>query len=152
MNRCKPPVINNEVPLENERYDLDDPQHLRLLGVSLKSHLPKADEYNHYPHCEHSIVECKGNSLRNSIEQLEFTAKQLLPFQKAIDRAIIIAGKINKKEKEYFTKKGNVLYRKKDDKPVLIPVGSNKIAVTFYTPIEIETQYQNFRRSLDRWR
>lgn len=152
MHRCKPPVINNEIPHENERCDLDDPEQLKLLGVSLKPYLPRADEYDHYPHCDWAIVECKGNSLRNSIEQLEFTAKQLLSFQKEIDRAVIIATKINRKEKRYFTKKGNVLYRKKDDNPVLIPAGSNKIAVTLFTPIEIDRQYQDFRRTLDRWR
>jgi hypothetical protein len=152
MHRCKPPVIKNEIPSENERYNLDDPEHLRLLGVSLKQYLPKADEYSHYPHCEYAIIEYKGNSLRNSIEQLEFTAKQLTSFQKKIDRAIIIAGKINKKEKNYFTKRGNILYRKKDDKPVLVPAGSSKIAVTLYSPVEIEKQYQDFGRSLDRWR
>jgi len=151
VNRCKPPIIQRAKPAENERYDLDKPEQLSQIGVTLKPYLPKADEYDHYPHCEWAIIECKGKSLRNSIEQLEQTAKQLLAFNKKIDRAIIIASKINRKEKIAFTKKGNVLYLRKNDKPVLVPAGSIKIAVTLYSPIEIEKQYRDFRGSLDRW-
>src|SRR3989337_3797323 len=90
MHRCKPPIIDRERPVENERYDLDKPEQLRQIGVTLKPHLPKADEYDHYPHCEWAVVECKGKGLRNSIEQLEQTATQLLSFNKKVNRAIII--------------------------------------------------------------
>jgi hypothetical protein len=149
MHRCKPPIIGRELPSESERFNLDDPAHWQQLGVSFKSHLPRADEYDHYPHCKWAIIECKGNSLRNSIEQLEYTARQLASFQKTVNLTIIIANKINKKEKDYFTKKGNTLYRKKDNKPILIPAGSNKIEVNIYTPLEIDKQYHEFRGTLD---
>lgn len=152
MHQCKPPIIEHERPSENERYDLNDPAQLRHMGITLKPHLPKADEYNHYPHCEWAIIECKGNSLRNSIEQLEYTATQLLSFDKKVHHAIIIASKINHKEKEAFTKRGNVLYQKKNNKPVLIPAGSMKIPVNLYSPMEIEAQYQKFGGTLDIWR
>jgi hypothetical protein len=146
----KPPIIERARPAKNERYDLDDPNQLKLIGVTLQPHLPRADEYSHYPHCEWAIIESKGNGLRNSIEQLESTAKQILTFKgKKIDRAIIIASKINKKEKRVFTKRGNVLYLKKNDKPVLIPADSIKIQATLYSPEEIEKQYQEFGRTLD---
>jgi hypothetical protein len=152
MHRCKPPVVERSLPSENERYDLNNTTHWRQLGISLKAYLPRADEYDHYPHCKWAIIECKGNSLRNSIEQLEFTAKQLVAFQKDVNLAIIIAGKINKKEKKYFTKKGNTLFRKKDNKPVLIPTGLDRVPVSIYAPFEIEKQYQEFGGTLDKWR
>ena len=93
MHRCKPPVVERALPSENERYDLNNKTHWQQLGVSFKAYLPIADEYDHYPHCQWAVIECKGNSLRNSIEQLEFTAKQLTAFQKNINLAIVIAGK-----------------------------------------------------------
>ena len=147
----KPPIIGNERPAKNERYNLDDPNHLKIMCITLQAHLPKADEYCHYPHCEWAIIENKGNSLRNSIEQIESTAKQILAVQgKKVDRAIIIASKINKKEKKIYSKKGNVLYLKKTDKPVLIPSGATKIPVTLYSPDDIERQYKTSpNRTLD---
>jgi hypothetical protein len=77
---CKPPIIDRTRPSEDERYDLDDPSQLRQIGVILHPYLPKADEYDHYPQCEWAIVECKGRSLRNNVEQLEYTA---IPAQQA---------------------------------------------------------------------
>lgn len=146
----KPPIIDREKPAKNERYDLDNRAQLQEIGITLQPHLPKADEYCHYPKCEWAIIENKGNSLRNSIEQLESTAKQILTSEgKKIDRAIIIASKINKKEKKVFAKRGNVLYLKKNRKPVLIPTGSVKIPATLYTPEEIERQYKDFGGTLD---
>jgi hypothetical protein len=151
LHPCKPPIIERTLPDKNERYDLDDSAQCKLLGVNFKAYWPRADEYDHYPQCKWAIIECKGNSLKNSIEQLEYTAKQLMTFHKNIALAIIIANKINKKEKHYFTKKGNVLYRKKDDKPVAISTGIDRILVNIYSPSEIERQYQEFDRSLDKW-
>jgi hypothetical protein len=152
MHPCKPPIIDRSRPSENERYDLNDISELKEMGVTLKPYLPKADEYDHYPQCEWAIIECKGKSLRNSIEQLEYTAMQLLSFDKKVNRAIIIASRINPKEKEVFTKKGNILYQRKNHKPVLIPAGQIKIPVTLFSPMEIEGQYQDFGRTLDKWR
>lgn len=151
MHPCKPPIIDRARPSEHERYDLNDSSQLKQIGVTLKAHLPKADEYDHYPQCEWAIIECKGRSLRNSIEQLEYTAIQLLSFNKKVSRAIIIVSRINPKEREAFTKKGNVLYQKKNRKPVLIPTGQIKIPVTLYSPMEIEAQYQNLGRTLQEW-
>jgi hypothetical protein len=151
MHPCKPPIIDQARPSEHERYDLNDLSQLKQMGVTLKPHLPKADEYDHYPRCEWAIIECKGRSLRNSIEQLEYTAMQLLTFDKKVDRAIIIASRINPKEREAFTKRGNVLFQRKNRKPVLIPAGQIKIPVNLYSPVEIETQYKNLGRTLEEW-
>ena len=151
LARDKPPVIDGLVPNPSERYDLDDATKRHLLNVSFKAHLPVADEYDHYPNCRWAVVEYKSRSLRNSVEQLESTARQLVDALKKVDLAIIVAIRLNDKEKEIYRKKGNILYIKRTNSPVSIHTGNNRVVVNIYEPHEIYKQYQEYDRSLSKW-
>lgn len=151
LARDKPPVIDGLVPNPSEIYDLDDVTKCRLLNVSFKTYLPVADEYDHYPSCRWAVIEYKSRSLRNSVEQLESTARQLVDAQKKVDLAIVVAMKINEKEKDIYRKKGNILYIKKTNTPVSVPTGNNRVVVNIYEPHEIDRQYHEYNRSLSKW-
>ena len=151
MTRDKPPVIDGLIPTQSERYDLDDITKCRLLNVGFKAYYPVADEFDHYPSCKWAIIEYKSRSLRNSVEQLESTARQLVGAQKKVDLAIIVSMKINHKEKDLYKKRGNILYLKKTNSPVSIPTGNNRIVVNIYEPYEIDRQYHEYNRGLSKW-
>src|SRR4030042_5801350 len=91
LPRQKPPVIDDYVPEPNEIYDLDDPAQLHNANLIFNDRLKIADEYDHYPHCKWALIEYKSKSLRDSVEQLEWTAKQLSDMKRDVNQAIIIA-------------------------------------------------------------
>jgi len=147
--RKKPPVIDGKIP--DERYDLDDVSKVRLLGLNPDSLLKIADQYDHYPGCKWAIIEFKSRSLRNSVDQLEETAENLLNVQKQAHLAIIVAIKINRAERRIFSKRGNMLYSKISNAPVQIRAGNNRIEVRIYYVHEVDRQYEEYNRSLMQW-
>lgn len=151
LPRKKPPIIDNRIPTQNDVYDLDDTARLQTLNVHFNSSLKIADEYDHYPHCKWAVIEYKSRSLRDGVEQLESTTKQLAEMQKRVDYAIIVAEKMNSAESSLYTKRSNVLYIRKTRKAVTIPLGNGRIPVNIYEPHEIDEQYQKHKGSLDSW-
>lgn len=151
MTRAKPPVIKGKKPTPNDRYDLDDDSRLQSLNLNPKAKLKLCDQYDHYPDCDWAIVEYKSRSLRDSVDQLEETARRLSRVQRKVDFAIIVSIKINRAEKHVFRKKGNLLYSKQTKTPVQIHAGNKRIAVQIYYYHEIDKQYRNYERSLAKW-
>jgi hypothetical protein len=151
LPRQKPPVIDDYVPEPNEVYDLDDYNQLRLANLNFDEHLKIADEYDHYPHCKWALIEYKSKSLRDSVEQLEWTAKQLSDMERDVDHAIIIAEGIDNPERNLYSKRGNLLIYKPKKKPVTISTGRRRIDVEIFDPHEIDRQYKKYRGTLRSW-
>lgn len=151
MPRQKPPVIDNQVPKSSEMYDLDNSAALRSANLNFNSRLKIADEYDHYPNCKWALIEYKSRSLRDGVEQLDWTAKQLTKMDRAINHVIVIAKGIDNPERNLYRKRGNVLYYKPTRKPVTISTGNSVITVEIFDPYEIDRQYQNYRGTMGPW-
>ena len=151
MVHNKPPIIDGLQPKAEERYDLDQKSNWQFLNVAFREHEPIADEYDHYPHCKWAIVEYKSCSLKNAVEQLENTAKQLIEANRHVDHAIIILEKFDGKERDLYKKNGNTLIIKNKRVPASIRLNDKSIIVKVYEPHEIDRQYKDYKGSLPRW-
>lgn len=151
MPRQKPPVVDDYVPEPNEIYDLDNKNQLNMANLIFNDRLKIADEYDHYPHCKWAVIEYKSKSLRDSVEQLEWTAKQLIAMGREVDHAIIVAKGIDNPERNLYRKRRNILFYKPTKKPVTISTGNSKIAVEIFNPYEIDRQYKKYRGTLRSW-
>lgn len=151
MTRQKPPVIEGRIPNTHEIYNLDDPDVQNRLGLNPEVCLKIADEYDHYSHCKWAVIEYKSRSLKNSVEQIEDTAKQLSDAQREIHFAIIVTRRINRNESSLYGKRKNILYNKITKKPVLVRTGSESVVVNIYEPNEIDEQYEEYNKGLGPW-
>jgi hypothetical protein len=148
---AKPPIIDGRQAVPSERYNLDEPLNRKNLNISFKDYEPVADEYNHYSHCKWAVIEYKSCSLKNAIEQLENTVKQLTKAQKKVDLAIIVLKKFDGKEKDIYKRVGNNLIIRSTKTIVSIPTGNRRITVSLYDPDEINRQYAAYNGSLAKW-
>lgn len=151
MPRNKPPIIDDLLPRQEEVFDLDDIEQLHQANIAFNNRLKIADEYDHYPHCKWVIIEYKSKSLRDSVEQLDWTAKQLIIMGRKVDHAIIVAEGIDNPERNLYKKQGNVLIYKPTRRQVTISTGNGSVGVQIFDPYEIDKQYQNYRSSLRPW-
>ena len=151
MPRQKPPVIEDYLPKPEDVFDLDDDKWLHEANLRFNSHLKIADEYDHYPHCKWALIEFKSRNIRDSIEQLDWTAKQLVEMRRDVDYVIIIAEAINNPEKNLYRKQDNLLIYKPTRKPVAISTSNGLVNVQIFDPYEIDKQYTNYRGTLRPW-
>ena len=151
MTQDKPPIIDGRQPLIEERFNLDERSNWSKLQVKFREHEPIADEYDHYPHCKWVVIEYKSCSLKNAVEQIENTIKQLIDANQKVDHAVIVLDKFDGKERDLYRKVDNILLLKHTRKPVSIRISNQEILVNVYDPNEIEKQYQDYKGSLTRW-
>jgi len=75
----KAPLIDGKLP--NNEFILDEVSDLKSLGLDPNTIFKIADEYDHYPNCKYAVIEHKSKSLKDSVTQLEDTAKQSSPIK-----------------------------------------------------------------------
>jgi hypothetical protein len=145
----KVPLIEGKLP--DELYDLDKETDLQKLNLNSKSGLKIADNYAHYQHCKHAVIESKSNTLRNAIEQLESTMKQLLEAGRKVDLPIIVANRLNRWEKQIFKRsKENILLDRNTGAPHLIRVGSNSYSILLFYSGEVTTMHFGLHKYISR--
>lgn len=123
----KNPMINGEKP--NELYDLDNKDHLKMLGYDLTDKGEKADEYAHYPCCDWAIIEWKGSAMPKAIRQVEATTKKLGQINKPIDMVIILKKRLNRYEQRFYKRRNDRVLIDLRGQPYSVQVGNHKVNI-----------------------
>lgn len=122
------PTINGQSP--KEQYYLDNPDHLKALGLNPRDIGEKADKYVHYPHCDWAVVEWKGSAIPKAIRQIEHTVEKLTNLNKPINLLIIIKKRINRFEQKFFKRRRDrVLIDPQTQEPIPVRVGNQTMNV-----------------------
>jgi len=149
--RKKAPVINCKLP-DNE-FILDSDSDLRSLGLSPNTISKIADEYDHYPDCKYAVIEHKSKSLKDSVAQLEDTAKQLVGVGKQVDYAIIVAERINRTESMIYKqdKASHRLYNKNNRSFFQIRARSKLIDIFIFYTSQVNRMHKEYGGKIDQW-
>ena len=145
----KAPIINGRKP--DDIHVLDDDVQAQSLGIDPHSTLKRADEYDHYPGCMCAIIEYKSKSIRNAVDQLQETADQLTKANRDVDWAMVVTHKINRREREIFRKRNNLLWSKRTKKLVQIIVRNSVIPIRIYYHRDVDRDYKRYGGSLAPW-
>jgi len=148
--RKKAPLLDGEAP--DEEYQLDKDSDLQLLGLPRPAFWRIADEYNHYPSCKHAVIEHKSKNLRDSIVQLESTARHLATVGKNVEVTVIVAERISHTEAKFYRKgKDNKLYDRRRGVAVQIRPGNHLVDVLIFYVHEVNKMWDNHSSRLDRY-
>lgn len=123
----KNPMINGEKP--KEKYDLDNVEHLKALGLDLNDKEEKADEYAHYPHCDWAVIEWKGSAMPKAIRQVEVTTKKLGQINKQVDLVIILKKRLNRYEQKFYRRRNDRVLIDLQGQPCSVRVGNHSINI-----------------------
>jgi hypothetical protein len=133
------PTLNGERP--KEQYYLDNPEHLKALGLNPQDKGEKADKYVHYPQCDWAVVEWKGSAIPKAIRQIEHTVEKLDKANKPIHLLIIIKKRINRFEQKFFKRRRDkVLIDPQTQEPIPVRVGNQTMPIILLYHSEQHTE------------